>query len=104
MGNKINLKCSQVKGMVLNKRIKENKGIEIIELQVTLLHEILNANTLMGIEIFIEMFTLLHPPAKLHYVCIVQHDVRWSARVQMLYVLPSFQSEINTFTFGILLT
>ena len=33
-----------------------------------------------------EIFTVLHPPAKLCYVPIAQHDVRWSAGVQMLYV------------------
>ena len=30
-----------------------------------------------------EIFTPLHPPAKLHYVPIVQHDVVWSAGVKM---------------------
>ena len=66
--------------MVLNKRIKWNKGINIIELQVTSIYQ---TNTLTGIEMFIEsteMFTLLHPPAKVSYVPIAQHDVRWLAR------------------------
>ena len=48
------------------------------------------------------MFTSLHPPAKLHYVPIVQHDVRWSARVQMSNGLPPPQCEIYTFAFDIL--
>ena len=37
-----------------------------------------NTYTWIGIEIFIkivEMFTPLHPPAKLYYVPIAQHDV-----------------------------
>ena len=33
-----------------------------------------------------EIFTLLHPPAKLCYALIVQHDVGWSARVQIPYI------------------
>ena len=43
------------------------------------------------------MFTPLHPPAKLCYVPIVQCDVGWSARVQMLYTLLPYLSETNTF-------
>ena len=33
-----------------------------------------------------EISTLLHPPAKLCYALIAQHNVGWSARVQMLYI------------------
>ena len=33
-----------------------------------------------------EISSPLHPPAKLHYVPIVQHDVGWSAGFQMSYV------------------
>ena len=43
------------------------------------------------------MFAPLHPPAKLCYVPIVQHDVGQLAGVQMLYVLPPYLCEINTF-------
>ena len=50
----------------------------------------------------IEMSTLLHPPAKLHYAPIAQHDVRQSARVQMSNILLAFWCEINTFSFDIL--
>ena len=48
------------------------------------------------------MFTPLHPPAKLCYVPIVQHDVRWSAGVQRPYILPSYLCKINMFLFDIL--
>ena len=34
-GNKINLKFTEIKGKVLNKILKEIKGIEIIDLHVT---------------------------------------------------------------------
>ena len=48
------------------------------------------------------MFTLLHSPAKLPYVPIVQHDVGLSVGVQMSNGLLPPQSEINTFAFNIL--
>ena len=50
----------------------------------------------------IEMSTPLHPPAKLCYVPIVQHDVGQSADIQMSNILPAFQCEIKTFSFHIL--
>ena len=48
------------------------------------------------------MFTLLHPPAKLCYVLMVQHDVKWSARGQMSYVLAPYLSVVDTFLYNIL--
>ena len=48
------------------------------------------------------MFTPLHPPAKLCYVPIAQHDVRQLAGVQMSNSLPPPQIDINTFAFNIL--
>ena len=48
------------------------------------------------------MFTPLHPPAKLHYVPVVQYDVGWLAGVQMSNILQAFQSKIYTFSFNIL--
>ena len=49
-----------------------------------------------------EVSTPLHPPAKVCYVPIVQHDVGWAAGVQMLNILPAFQHKINSFSFDIL--
>ena len=48
------------------------------------------------------MVTQLHPPAKLCYVPIAQHDVGWLARVQILNIFLPFQSKRNTFLFDIL--
>ena len=48
------------------------------------------------------MFTPLHPPTKLCYVPIVQHDVGQLARVQMSNGLLPLQSKINTFAFNIM--
>ena len=56
-GNKINLKFSWINGKVLNKRLKE---IKIVELHVTSTWSVL---ILTGFELFIEMFTLVHPPS-----------------------------------------
>ena len=49
-----------------------------------------------------EMSTPLHPPVKLCYVPIVQHDVWWAAAAQKLNTLLALQQEINTFSFNIL--
>ena len=56
----------------------------------------------MWIKIYIKIFTPLHPPAKLCYVPIVQHDVGQLAGVQMSYDLPPHLSEINTFLYDML--
>ena len=45
------------------------------------------------------MFSPLHPPAKLHYVPIVQCNVRHSAGVQMSYILLPYLSKINTYSY-----
>ena len=42
------------------------------------------------------------PPAKLCYVPIEQHDIGWSAGVQMSYIFQLFQNKRNTFLFDIL--